>query len=201
MWQMEETVRAAHRWMISPKPDKPNTKIHIVITRNQKTEDRTGIKTERKPNKTKNNTTTSAKGTISSRHASKTNTGIYKTAVYSMFGPKKPQWQQTTRIYKVYIWRRESTWEGGVPIYGRTVTGRRDTLTGRKGSPSRAANQWEQEREEDSMNGGRGGSELLRARWLILWACDAVGLICQQVQHSLIQLAMVGFTKLGRSAF
>ena len=74
-----------------------------------------------------------------------------------MFGPIKPHRRQTTRIYDVHIWQGESTREGRVPIYGRTVTGRRDTLTGREGSPSRAANQWEQERGEDSVNRGRGG--------------------------------------------
>lgn len=50
--------------------------------------------------------------------------------------------------------------EAGVPIYGSTLTGRCDTLTGRVGSPSRAANQWERERKEDEVN--RDGGILVR---------------------------------------
>lgn len=123
-----------------------------------------------------------------SRHASEVR-GIYKAAVYSVCTKKatptgRKQGYIYKYMYKVYIWQGESTWEHRVPIYGRTVTGRRDTLTGREGSPSQAASQWEQEREEDSVNRGREG-----------WGRDAVMGACrfdscigwfssQQVQHS-----------------
>ena len=80
-----------------------------------------------------------------SKHA--TNRGIYTAAVYFCHVWTRKTTQ--TRIYNVYISQSESTCEGRVPIYVRTVTGRRDTLTGREGSPSQAATQLEQEREED----------------------------------------------------
>lgn len=102
----------------------------------------------------KDNNNFSQKKMLLPRHASEIKR-IYKAAVYSVQseskGHTKGRQHGYIRLTSGKVREHESIeylFMGGLSLDGAT-------LSGREGSPSQAASQWEQEREEHSVNRGR----------------------------------------------